>query len=177
MADQKSAQSENAIAQQTQEKFEFYLLSLAFTLLALSIQTANFGTAITANALELAGWLSFIVSGIAGLWRMEWVPVIRIKLAQKQDFEDEIFKLKGIQMQGQTEVHVLKDNTRQPIPERIQNRENAVSLLTPYIAELERQHYIKYYFHVYGLVIGILCVASARAYAPALSIYRAVSGG
>ena len=176
MADQKSAQSENAIAQKTQEKFEFYLPSLAFTLLALSIQTANFGTAITANVLELAGWLSFIVSGIAGLWRMEWVPVIRIKLAQKQGFEDEIFKLKVIQIQGQTEVHVLKDNTRQPIPERIKNHENAISLLTPYIIKLERKHYIKYCFHIYGLVLGILCVASARGYVPALSMYRALGG-
>ena len=174
MTDQKSAQSENAIAQQTQEKFEFYLLSLVFTLLALSIQTAKFGTVITADALELAGWLSFIVSGIAGLWRMEWVPVIRIKLAQQQGFEGEISKMKELQLQGQTELIVLENNSRQPISERIQNRENAIKLLSPYIAKLERKHYIKYYFHVYGLALGILCVASARAYAPALSIYHSL---
>lgn len=174
MADQKSAQSENAIAQQTQEKFEFYLLSLVFTLLALSIQTAKFGIAIPADALELVGWLFFIVSGIAGLWRMEWVPVIRIKLAQKQNFESEIFKLKELQLQGQTELLVLESNSRQPIPERIQNRESAIDLLSPYISKLERKHYIKHYFHVYGFVLGVLCVASARAYVPALSIYRSL---
>jgi len=174
MADQKSAQSENAIAQQTQEKFEFYVLSLVFTLLALSIQTAKFGTAIAADALELSGWLFFIVSGIAGLWRMEWVPVIRIKLAQKQGFEDENLKLKELQLQGQTELLVLENNSRQPISERIQNRENAINLLSPYITKLERKHFIKYYFHIYGFVLGILCVASARAYAPALSIYRSM---
>jgi hypothetical protein len=174
MTDQKSTQSENAIAQQTQEKFEFYLLSLVFTLLALSIQTAKFGTAITADALELAGWLSFIVSGIAGLWRMEWVPLIRIKLAQQQGFEGEIIKMKELQLQGQTELIVLENNSRQPISERIQNREDAINLLSPYISKLERKHYIKYYFHVYGLVLGILSVASARAYAPALSIYHSL---
>lgn len=172
MIDPKSGPSENAIAQQTQEKFEFYLLSLVFTLLALSIQSAKFGAAVPADAMELVGWLLFIVSGVAGLWRMEWVPVIRVKLAQKRDFESEINQLKELQLQGQTEIHVLENNSRQPIPERIQNRENAVNLLSPYIMNLERRHFIKYYFHVYGFILGVLCVASARAYVPILSIYR-----
>lgn len=167
-------QNENAIAQQTQEKFEFYLLSLVFTLLALSIQTAKFGTAIPPDALELSGWLFFIVSGISGLWRMEWTPVIRIKLAQKQSFENDISKLKELQLQGQTELLILENDSKQPIQERIQNYENAINLLSPYITKLERKHFIKYYFHIYGFVLGVLCVASARAYAPALSIYRSL---
>lgn len=174
MADQKSAQSDKAIAQQTQEKFEFYLLSLVFTLLALSIQTAKFGSSIASDALELSGWLFLIVSGIAGLWRMEWSPVIRIHLAQKQEFEEENIKLKELQLQGQTELYVLESNSKQPISERIRNRENAISLLTTHITKTERKHFIKYNFHIYGFVLGILCIACARAYAPALLIYHSL---
>ena len=174
MTAQKPVNSENAIAQQTQEKFEFYLLSLVFTLLALSIQTAKFEGVAVADLLELAGWVFFIVSGISGLSRMEWVPIIRIKLAQKHGFEDEIFKLKELQLQGLTELVVLESNSKQPIFERIDNRKNTIDLLNPYISKLERKHYIKYYFHIYGFVLGVLCVTLARAYTPALFIYSSL---
>jgi hypothetical protein len=171
MTDQKPANSENAIAQQTQEKFQFYLLSLVFTLLALSIQTAKFEGVIVADILELTGWVFFIVSGIFGLSRMEWVSLIRIKIAQKHSFEEEIFELKRIQLQGQTELLVLENNSNQAISDRIENRKNAIDLLNPYISKLERKHYIKGDFHNYCFVLGVLCVIVARAYTPALSIY------
>lgn len=150
------------------------MLSLVFTLLALSVQTAKFGDVIPANALELLGWLFLIVSGFAGLSRMEWVPVIRIKIAQKQSFEDEIFKLKELQLEGQTELLVLEGNYKQPIPERINNRQDAINVLGPYIKGLERKHYIKYYIHIYGFAIGILFVACARAYDPAIAIFQSL---
>jgi len=174
MSDKSPQTNENAIAQQTQEKFEFYLLSLVFTLLALSVQTAKFEAVITADILELVGWLFLIISGCSGLSRMQWVPVIRTKLAQQQSFEDEIFNLKKLQLEGQTEVLVLKDNYKQPIPERIKNRQDAINLLAPHIKGLERKHYIKYYSHIYGFAIGVLCVACARAYSPVLAIYKSL---
>jgi hypothetical protein len=143
MADQLPKTNENVIAQQTQEKFEFYLLSLVFTLLALSIQTAKFRGSNIADSLELFGWLFLIVSGLTGLSRMEWVPIIRTTLAQQQSFEEEIFKLKELELQGQTELHVLEGNYRQPIPERIDNRRDAIKLLSPYIDGLKRKHYFQ----------------------------------
>jgi len=73
--------SEREIAQQSQEKFEFYLVGLVFTLLALSIQTAKFGQSNLSDFFELSGWLSLAVSGLSGLWRLEYIPVIREKLA------------------------------------------------------------------------------------------------
>lgn len=174
MSDQSPKVNENAIAQQTQEKFEFYLLSLVFTLLALSVQTAKFGDLVVANALELLGWLFLFVSGLAGLSRMEWTPVIRIKGAQKQGFEDSIFKLKELQLQGQTELHVLEGNYKQPIPDRIKNHEDAINVLEPYIKGLEQKHYFKYYLHIYGLALGLLFVMCARAYSPAISVLQSL---
>lgn len=176
MSDQTPKINENAIAQQTQEKFQFYLLSLVFTLLALSVQTAKFENVIAANALELFGWIFLIVSGFSGLSRMEWEPQIRIKIAQNQSLEDEIFKLKELQLQGQKELLVLEGNYKQPIPERIKNRQDAINLLKPYIKWLERKHYIKYYFHIYGFAIGVILVACARGYSPAISICQSLGG-
>ncbi|TAJ22215.1 MAG: hypothetical protein EPO47_09045 [Rugosibacter sp.] len=121
-------------------------------------------------------WLLFTLqlSGIAGLWRMEWTPVTRIKLAQKQGVEDGNFKLKELRLQGQTGRFVLENNSQQPVSERILNRENAINLLSSYITKLERTHFMKYYFHIYGFVLDILYVASARACVPTHSIYRSL---
>jgi hypothetical protein len=171
MTDQKQVNSDNVIAQQTQEKFEFYLLSLVFTLLALSIQTAKFEMTVPANLLELAGWIFFIISGISGLSRMQWNPIIRITLAQRSGYEEEIYKLKELQLKGETEIFVLEDNAKQPLSVRIEHRDNAIKILTPYIAKLDLKDSIKYNLHVYCFVLGILSVICARAYTPALSIY------
>lgn len=174
MSDKSAHSSERAIAQQTQEKFEFYLLSLVFTLLALSIQTAKFGTSIPSDTLELAGWICFITSGLAGLSRIEWTSVIRERMATQKEFEDESFRLKELQLKGQTHLHVLETGEKQPIPERIKNRESAVSILALHIKKLERRSYIKYDLHKYGFFFGILSVVGARAYEPASKILVAV---
>lgn len=52
MADEQPVSIAHSIAQQTQEKFEFYLLSLVFTLLGLAVQSASFGTYLTKDGLQ-----------------------------------------------------------------------------------------------------------------------------
>jgi hypothetical protein len=59
---------------QTQQKFEFYFLALVFTILGLSIQTAKLSFWLQ-GVFEIAAWLSLLASGLAGLSRMEWIPV------------------------------------------------------------------------------------------------------
>ena len=86
--------TERAIAQQSQEKFEFYLLSLVFTLLALAVQSATFGTNLPKNALELLAWVLFLISGLSGLYRLQWIPVARVSMADKRSLEDEVFRMK-----------------------------------------------------------------------------------
>ena len=60
--------SDRAIAQQTQEKFQFYFLALTFTLLAAAIQTSQFGRSTVEDVLELAGWIGLLAAGIVALW-------------------------------------------------------------------------------------------------------------
>jgi hypothetical protein len=174
MSEEKPKSVERAIAQQTQEKFELYLLSLVFTLLALSIQTAKFSGLVVADGLELVGWACFVVSGLAGLSRLEWISNIRVKLATQSDLENEVFKLKELLLQGQSELHVLDTGKRQPIAERIQNRQEAIAILTPHIEKLERKSFIKYDIHKYGFAVGVIAVAAARALEPSLAVLRAM---
>ena len=172
MASKTNTESESAIAQKTQEKFDFYLLSLVFTLLALSIQTAEFGISNISDMLEILGWILLIISGIAGLSRMEWVPLIRLKLGKKREFEDQIYKLKELQLERVSNLTVLDTMSEQPISERIINCQEAIEILDPHIVKMERTHFIKSDIHRYCFVVGIICIASSRAYLPINNIFK-----
>jgi hypothetical protein len=164
--------SERAIAQQQQEKFEFYLLSLVFTLLALSVQSAKFGSSSLVDTLELSGWACLLISGIAGLWLMEWRPVLRIHMAQKQEFEEYISQMKELELKGQTKIVILETSSEESIADLIKNRQHAINVLQPTIKKLERYNYIKYDVHRYGFVLGVILVVIARGYPAATDIIK-----
>ena len=176
MSTESAKSPERAIAQQGQEKFEFYLLSLVFTLLALAIQSATFGTNHWHNALELGGWLLFIVSGLAGLYRLQWVPVARTTIADRNAFQGEIYTMKELQLKGQSELWVLDTQSRQPITDRLANRQKAVDLLDPRITQLERRIGVAYELHTWSFVLGLISVAAARAYDPVMSLATHLRG-
>ena len=164
--------TERAIAQQSQEKFELYLLSLVFTLLALAVQSATFGINLPKNALELLAWLFFLISGLSGLYRLQWIPVARVSVADKRSFEEEVFKMKELQLQGQTELLVLDSGESQPILERIGNRQVIIDALELRIKKIESRVQAAYEIHKYGFVVGLISVACARGYEPALALIK-----
>ena len=62
--------------QRFQEKLEFYLVALAFTILGLAAQIAEFGTLVWADLAELVAWAALLLSGLKGLYRLERIPHI-----------------------------------------------------------------------------------------------------
>ncbi|RKY83803.1 hypothetical protein DRQ11_12530 [candidate division KSB1 bacterium] len=171
--------SEREIAQQSQEKFEFYLVGLVFTLLALSIQTAKFGQSNLSDFFELSGWLSLAVSGLSGLWRLEYIPVIREKLATKDEFAEKLSELRELELKGVQELFVLESNSKQTINDRLSEYERGVAVLDPVITKLEKHGYVKYQIHRYTFVAGVVLLIIARAYIPikqiAMPILRSVT--
>jgi hypothetical protein len=66
-----------AVAIDIQNKFDFYFIGLIFTLLGLSIQTSQFiAKNNLQNTSEVVGWVLLAISGLLGMSRLEWKPVM-----------------------------------------------------------------------------------------------------
>jgi len=97
------------IAQKLQERFEFYLIALAFTILGLSIQTASFSRNPVPDMLELSAWCSLLISGLVGLSRLEWIPVAYKAHEEVVEIKGELERLREALRQGHTEVPIIDD--------------------------------------------------------------------
>jgi hypothetical protein len=167
--------SERETAQRAEEKFDFYVISLVFTLLALSIQSASFGTSHAAAIIELVGWSLLLTSGIVGLSRLEYIPVIRLKRAMKNEFENEFYEIKKLQLQGETVINVLETGEEQDLNERLAHKQQCIGVLTPDIEQLEAHNQIKYKVFRWSFVIGLSFIVLARAYPPIMGLIYAIT--
>lgn len=165
------------IAIELRAKFEFYLLALTFSILGLSIQTADFGKNLFADTFELSGWLSLFVSGVIGILRAEWIPVA-------YDIQSKIARLTR---QSQEVRQQLRHGIQTSIPflegdqETVLIGEDAAIKLDSTAAALESQHeaaHIKiisrYQKMKWAFMIGIGCLMIARGLPPAISIIQRV---
>ncbi len=75
-------------AEDLQAKFELYVVSLTFTLLAFSVQTTTFGEHLVSNILVLLGWLLLLISGITGIIRLYHIPVVLRYYAAKEQQQE-----------------------------------------------------------------------------------------
>ena len=176
MTTESPTSQERSIAQQGQEKFEFYLLSLVFTLLALAVQTAVFGAGYLKNAIELTGWIAFTISGVIGLYRLQWIPVARNVMADLRFLESEIFELQKLQLSGESELLIVGTNQRQQIEERIGHRQSGVDEIKPKLESLERKIRVCYVIHTWAFVFGLAFIIAARALDPIRAIVAHIRG-
>ena len=62
-------------AQEVHHKLEFYLVALSFTTVAFAIQTGKFSGNLLGDIFEVFSWLLLVLSGLVGLWYLEYLPV------------------------------------------------------------------------------------------------------
>lgn len=162
------------IAQQSQEKFQFYGVALVFTILGLSIQTAVFDGHIIARVCELVSWLMLLVSGLAGLSHLEWNPVIRMQMVRKDELEAKANQLLSQKNQGVGRVNVLPENKVIPIEQRIEEYKLYVEKLDGQITKLDRRAEIKYQMFKWTFVTGIFLLAAGRSITPIVGIFNEI---
>lgn len=155
--------SERQIAQQTQEKFQFYFLSLVFTLLALTVQTSKFGRSTVEDVLELGGWLGLLFCGLMALSRLEWDSAIRMQMVRRDEAERARDELQRQAAAGVQVVHVIEDGQHQQIQDRIQMYNDALKQLGPHIEKMDKWDTFKYDAAKYSFVVGLGLVVVSRS--------------
>lgn len=146
-----------------QKKFDFYFLALVFTILGLTIQTSAFTSFGYQYIFEILGWISLFISGLAGLSKMEWLPIIFKHMEEKQ-IDDQ----NKSDLNKANNLHAIDLSTQQPIPKEkiealIQSTENRLTERIELINKLEKNHTIKYQLHKWGFVVGLALLILSRS--------------
>jgi hypothetical protein len=153
---------------QVQQKFEFYFLALVFTVLGLSIQTSQFSSRLQ-SVFEVTAWISFLVSGLAGLSRMEWTPVFYARhsdLTNKKSFVKEAKTGRPVRSkQGK----LLSDTE---VEERVQQIENEIKEGTQEMDTIETKGKVKYFLHKWMFVVGLGLLIISRS----INLYSSSTG-
>jgi hypothetical protein len=147
------------------EKYEFYFLGLTFTLLGASIQTANLTAHSSISIVaEIVGWLSLVTSGLVGLSKIEYLPVLIHLRNRKSEFEKYKSTLEQARTSGATEVRVAETGDVVTVGEVLLKIENNVSQYTSQLGTVGKWHEAKHITQKWSFVAGLLFVAVARAY-------------
>ena len=133
------------IAIQTKLKFEFYFLALVFTVLGLSIQTSVFSSNLQ-SVFEIIAWILFLISGLAGLSRMELIPIAY------KNYSDLTYK-KSLAKQGK-DVGPFKDESG-----KLLSNENVAEITD----KIEMWIKVKYFIHKWMFVAGLVFLVVSRA--------------
>jgi hypothetical protein len=161
-------------ARSLQEKFELYLLALVFTILGLAIQTAKLGAGSWPGLLEFSGWVALLLSGLVGLWRMEWIPPLYKSHTAEAQITKELADMREAQENGQKLVQ-FEDGTV-PIADAIQGREAGLAKAKKQVKERERAMHIKYGFHKWLMVLGFVMLIASRGQGPIQLITTGIRG-
>jgi len=146
------------ISIQTQQKFEFYFLALVFTVLGLSIQTSQFSSK-TQSVVELVSWASFLVSGLAGLSRMEWIPV------SYKSFADLTYE-KSFVRDAESGRPIVDESgkslSRSEVAEYVQHAQRRIKKRTEKMDKIDRLSKAKYFLHKWLFVAGLISLMVSR---------------
>lgn len=157
-------------AQRFQERFEFYLVALTFTLLGLAAQTASFGQLPVADLAELAAWGALLLSGLTGLARLEGIPHFYKLASMKSERLELLMALRRKQGFGEVEFINETLSTEDALAKQEANVDKIVKALEGQDAELIR----KARMQRRAFAAGVTMLVAARGLPPLISMIRQI---
>lgn len=160
---QKPENENYKIARELSNKFDFYFIALVFTILGLSIQTSSLGKIFSQYIFEIAAWVFFLASGLAGLSRLEWMSVFYQHHGAVQDKQRTIDMLdQGIK--GRAILKSIGETwTIDELKEEEEKVKKQVILRKKEIEKVDKWILLKYRIHKWAFIIGIVVLIISRS--------------
>jgi hypothetical protein len=133
-------------AQEVHHKLEFYLVALAFTVAAFAMQTGNFSGNRLGDTAEVSSWLLFTLSGLVGLWRLEYVPVV-YRIHEYVERRKSTIEQYGQDSEHADDIKVLQEQVHE---------------YEPNLQIIEAANRKKYFWQKLFLVVGLFALFLAR---------------
>jgi len=157
------AENENKVfARNLSHKFEYYLITLVFTILGLSIQTSSLSVEHFQYVFEFLAWISLLVAGLFGLWRFEYVPVTYREYGQQQIEEKNLDAFN----QGLGGRSIVKQNGEEWSAEEMKRAKDAlvvnIAERKDKLGELESSIHLRYKIHRWAFIIGVVSLVISR---------------
>jgi hypothetical protein len=147
------------------EKFEFYFLGLTFTLLGAAIQTADFtGHSHVSVAAEILGWTAFAIAGLVGLSKVEHLSIVIYLRNQKSEFESNKSQFEQAKASGVASAKIAQTGEVMTIDAVIHQVGETASRYAEQLDKVGTRHAVKDITQRWAFVLGLLAVATARAY-------------
>jgi len=159
------------IAIRLRERFEFYFVALAFTIVAFSIQTAHFGSVLLSSAAELAAWFALLLAGIVGLQRIHAAHVIYDIYADLTTLEGERREFAALRQQGVPAVPQEGGGTVTP-EALVQDRDAEIASAESRVSKTNKTQARIYHAQRILLIAGIALLTIARGYEPFLTVVQ-----
>lgn len=150
--------------QQYQEKLDFYLVALTFSILGLAVQSGNSSLSTVATSCELLGRGALLLSGLSGLYRLEGIPLLFRAHHERQTDEQAI----------QSTTRLLADGHKRAVdPDTLKSTDIAsrkakieVHLVgvSAAVANLARGTKRAYWLQKIALASGLICLTLARSW-------------
>ena len=161
---------------EAQQKFDFYAVALAFTVLGLAVQTAGFGTSPVSDLFELLAWVALLVSGTAGLHCLEWQPQVFQLRGLEASQQSRLTGLREARVQGADTVHALDSGSDLNVDQMIASDENGLDLIRERIKTVSDRATRGYRVRSIGLLLGLVSLVISRGLDPLLALLRLLGG-
>lgn len=149
-------------ARELEAKFHFYLTALAFTILALAIQTAPESAPAVARVFELLAWALLLAAGLLFLSFLEWLPVRRMTKAERDEVDTEIRLRRRLASVAPQEI-LNRDERLLGNVDDSELRRHRKSLIEGLETSAKREHR-KYRIAKILLAVGLIATGVARGY-------------
>ena len=156
-----ATQQNRLLAAELQNKVEFFILALTFGALSVFLQTVPKFYSLAIGLVEVAAWVLFLVSGITGLVRLIWGPVVHTYFAEANDGKELSSTLKQHRAVG-GELFDTDGRERMNIDQQISTQEQRANLMEEQANRLNKKIATAFWIQLVLLMLGFVCVAAAR---------------